>query len=124
MMHTSRRTFLGALAASLPAARTAAKQKPGADPSAFRFAIAGCEFDLAIKPYGKISSEDLAFIDQKTQRRFCLPKTGNGNGGGCLAGFRGALTIARYTFHPSLQGTGPTRMRERVIMIDHDSRLN
>ena len=69
MLQPSRRSFLGTLAAAVPAAGIVVKQKSNADP-AFRFAVAGCEFDLTVKPYGKISSDDFALIDEKTKRRF------------------------------------------------------
>jgi hypothetical protein len=122
MLQPSRRSFLGTLAAAVPAAGIAVKQKSNAEPS-FRFAIAGCEFDLTVKPYGKVSSDDFAFIDQKTKRRFCMPANST-NDGGCVAGFRGAMSIALYTFHRSFPTAGPCRLREHVITIDHDSRIN
>jgi hypothetical protein len=120
-VHTqSRRSFLGMLAAAAPL--VVAKQKVGSD-LAFRFAVAGCEFDLTVKPYGKVSSGDLEFIDKETQRRFCVPTNGR-SGGECVAEFRGAMAVAQYKFYPSFPRSGPAKLRERVITIDHDSRLN
>ena len=122
MLQPSRRSFLGTLAAAVPAAGIAVKQKTNADP-AFRFAVAGCEFDLTVKPYGKVSSDDFAFIDEKTKRRFCMPANSTKEGG-CVAGFRGAMSVAQYQFHRSFPTSGPCRIREHVITIDHDNRIN
>src|ERR1700749_3616422 len=110
MIQPSRRSFLGTLAAAMPAMGIAVKQKASADP-ALRFAVAGCEFDLTVKPYGKVSSDDFAFIDETTKRRFCMPANATKEGG-CVSGFRGAMSIVQYRFHRAFPTSGPCRLRE------------
>jgi hypothetical protein len=99
------------------------KQNTCAD-SKLRFAIEDCEIELTVRSYGKVSSDNLSFIDEITRRRFCAPTKAGKAGSACVTAFRGALSVAQYRFYPSSRAAAPVMLRERVTTIDHDKRFS
>jgi hypothetical protein len=122
LRNPSRRSFLGTLAAVLPAATLGSKRKTNSD-SLYRFATANCEIEMSVKSYGTVATDDLGFIDRVTKRRFCVPASGR-TPENCVAGFHGALAVAIYRFLPQSSSRTPGQIREHVVTIDHDRRIN
>ncbi len=124
MQKTSRRSFLGTLAALMPIAATSpfAKHKKPGDPI-YRFALPECEVELTLKSYGKISTDDLGFIDRATNQRMCVGEP-SAPDRGCVLNFRGALAVAIYHFCSQSPAGVPAKLRERVVTIDHDRRID
>jgi hypothetical protein len=89
---------------------------------AYRFATPACEVRMSVAHFGGSAVENFGFRDDITQRTFCLSGSGEENRN-CLSRFVGSLAIAQYRFHTSHHGAAPRQLRERVLTIDHDSRL-
>jgi len=121
---TSRRSFLGTLAALMPVTATDAmvKHKTSSDPT-YRFALPECEVEMTVKSYGKISTNDLGFIDRTTNQRMCVGEP-SAPDQGCVSNFRGALAVAIYHFSSQSPASVPVKLRERVVTIDHDRRID
>jgi hypothetical protein len=122
VQYPSRRTFLGGLAALLPAAALGTKHKHSSDP-VLRFATPDCEVEMSVKSYGKIKTDDLGFIDRVTNMRMCAPEPG-GKNTSCVSGFQGALAVAIYRFSSQSPSKMPTKLHEKVVTIDHDKRID
>ncbi len=122
-MHSpTRRSVLGNLAILLPAATLVTKHKPSSEPS-YRFETPDCEVEMSVKSYGAITTDDLGFIDRVTNQRMCVPEPGSKKQT-CVSGFRGALAVAIYHFSSQNASRMPGRLRERVVTIDHDRRID
>jgi hypothetical protein len=121
---TNRRSFLGTLAALAPMVATnpVVKHKTSGDPT-YRFALQDCEVEMTLKSYGKISTDDLGFIDRISNQRMCVPQP-SAPDAGCVLNFHGALAIAMYKFSSNFPSRVPAKLRERVVTIDHDQRIN
>jgi hypothetical protein len=124
MRTTIRRSFLGTLAALVPITATSpvVKHKASGDPS-YRFALPDCEVEMTVKSYGKISTDDLGFIDRVTNQRMCVGEP-SAPGQGCVSNFHGALAVAIYHFSSQSPSRMPAKLRERVVTIDHDRRID
>jgi hypothetical protein len=62
------------------------------------------------------------FRDDLTNRTFCL-SAGGEQDGECLERFVGSIAIAQYHFRSRRPTPSPLNLRERVLTIDHDSRI-
>ncbi len=78
---------------------------------------------MSVQFLANASTEGFQFRDTLTNRSFCLSANGEEDRG-CLQRFVGAMAIARYTFHSRHHGTSPLNLRERVLTIDNDCRMN
>ena len=87
-----------------------------------RFLISGCEIRMSVEFFGT-TAKNLHFRDQLTDRAFCLSPSGEANQN-CLERFSGSIAIAYYHFRPRLHSPIPPFVRERVLTIDHDSRMD
>ena len=65
----------------------------------------------------------LRFRDDLTNRRFCLSASGEQDRD-CLERFVGSIAIAHYRFRSRSHTAAPLNLRERVLTIDHDSRIS
>ncbi len=118
---SSRRTFLQGLAA-LPLALDHVESEKGPE-TIYRFLTPECEVRMSVQSYGNSETKEFRFRDRVTNRRFCLSADGEENHN-CLSQFVGSLAIATYHFRPHNHEPAPLRLRERVLTIDQDYRMN
>jgi hypothetical protein len=78
---------------------------------------------MSVQYFASSASNRLRFRDDRTNRTFCLSASG-GPDGACLERFVGSMAIAHYDFHSRLRSGTPLNLRERVLTIDHDSRIS
>jgi hypothetical protein len=116
-----RRSFLRSLAALGLAAKTRKSEKPS-EP-VYRFLTPACEVRMTVQYFDSSSIKGFRFRDRLTNHGFCLSAAGEQNGV-CLERFVGSLAIARYDFRSRLSSPAPFHLRERVLTIDHDSRIS
>jgi hypothetical protein len=89
----------------------------------YRFSTPECEVRMSVEYFGKLVSKDFGFRDRLTNRGFCLSANGDTDRN-CLSQFSGSIAIAHYHFDSRSHSQVPLRMRERVLTIDHDIRMN
>ena len=91
--------------------------------ASYRFLTPECEVRMSVQFLANSSAEGFHFRDRLTNRAFCLSANGEENRG-CLERFVGAMAIARYDFRSRRHSPLPLKLRERVVTIDNDSRMN
>src|SRR5262252_10092038 len=121
LFSSSRRIFLQGLAA-LPLTLKSANPEKGPE-TIYRFLTPECEVRMSIQSYGNSETKEFRFRDRVANRGFCLSADGEENRN-CLSEFVGSLTIATYHFRPRNHEPTPLRLRERVLTIDQDYRMN
>jgi hypothetical protein len=89
----------------------------------YRFVTPECEVRMSVQYFGKSSTNDLRFRDHLTNRAFCLSADGDRDQS-CRERFVGSIAVARYEFRSRLHPQLPFNLRERVLTIDHDSRMS
>jgi hypothetical protein len=89
----------------------------------YRFLTAECEVRMSVRYFAKASTAGFRFRDDLTNRAFCLSANGE-EGRGCLERFVGSMAIAQYAFRLRRHSPAPLNLRERVLTIDHDSRVS
>jgi len=114
-----RRTFLWSLASFGLAGTQSHKQSQ----SAYRFLTPEYEVEMTVQYFARSSIDSFRFRDNLTDRPFCLSADGEENQT-CLQRFTGSIAIARYRFHPRFSLQVPRTLRERVLTIDRDSRMD
>jgi hypothetical protein len=116
-----RRFFLRALASLGLTARTGKSERKSE--TVYRFLTPEYEVQMSVQYFGNSLTKDFRFRDRLTNRAFCLSANGEENRN-CLPRFSGSMAIAHYHFRPHLRSHIPLNLRERVLTIDHDSRMN
>jgi hypothetical protein len=115
-----RRCFLWSLASfGLTAKSQASEKRP--EP-VYCFSTPVGEVRMSVQYFASSSINSFRFRDNLTNRTFCLSATGDENQA-CLERFVGSMAIAHYQFHSRLRSGAPLNLRERVLTIDHDSRI-
>jgi hypothetical protein len=115
-----RRCFLWSLASfGLTAKNPTSEKRP--EP-VYRFLTPVGEVRMSVQYFASSSVNSFRFRDDLTNRTFCLSATGEQNQA-CLERFVGSMAIAHYQFHSRLRSGAPLNLRERVLTIDHDSRI-
>jgi hypothetical protein len=115
-----RRSFLWSLASFGLTAKTRKTEKQAE--TVFRFVTPECEVRMSVEFFDSSSINGFHFRDLVTNRGFCLSSKGD-EGGTCLQKFVGSMAIARYDFRPRGGSGRAFNVRERVLTIDHDSRM-
>ena len=87
----------------------------------YRFLTLGCEVRMSVEYYER-STGAFRFREYLTNRAFCLDSNGKETKA-CLQGFTGSIAIARYSFRSLTRPQTTHNLRERVLTIDHDSRI-
>jgi hypothetical protein len=116
-----RRFFLWSLA-SLGLAPKTRKSEKQSEP-VYRFMTRECEVRMSVQYFSSSQAISFHFRDRLTNRAFCLSANGEEDRT-CLERFAGAIAIARYDFSSGIDSPTPLRLRERVLTIDHDSRMS
>jgi hypothetical protein len=119
LQHPDRRTFLWSLA-SLGVIRTKSHKQ---SETVYRFLTPECEVDMSVQYFAKSSTNSFRFRDSLNNRAFCLSADGEENQA-CLQRFTGSIAVARYRFRSRLPSQMPLNLRERVLTIDRDSRMD
>ena len=78
---------------------------------------------MSVQYFANSSTNSFRFRDRLTNRAFCLSANGEEDRT-CLERFTGAIAIARYDFRSRIHSPMPLNLRERVLTIDHDSRMS
>jgi hypothetical protein len=90
--------------------------------AAYRILTPVCEVQMSVQHFASSSMHGLRFRDDLTNRRFCLSASGEQDRD-CLERFVGSIAIAHYRFRSRHHTAAPLNLRERVLTIDHDSRI-
>jgi hypothetical protein len=118
-----RRSFLWSVA-SLGVAGKALALKPQKDSeTVYRFTTPACDVQMSVEYFGSSEVHSLRFRDFLSHRAFCLSANG-ADDPGCFQRFSGSLAIAHYRFRSRHHARMPITLRERVLTIDHDCRLD
>jgi hypothetical protein len=121
LQRPNRRDFLWSLAGlSLSPKLLRSEKRPE---TSYHFLTPECEVRMSVQFLANSSTEGFHFRDRLTNRAFCLSANGEEDQG-CLERFVGAMAIARYDFHSRRHAPLPLNLRERVVTIDNDSRMN
>jgi hypothetical protein len=115
-----RRCFLWSLASlGLTGRNRTSEERP--EP-VYRFLTPVGEVRMSVQYFASSSVNRFRFRDSLTNRTFCLSASGEQNQD-CLERFVGSMAIAQYQFRSRLRSGAPLNLRERVLTIDHDSRI-
>jgi hypothetical protein len=120
LRNPTRRSFLWSLA-SFGLASKARKSEKQSE-TVYRFLTPECEVRMTVEYFENSSTKSLRFRERLSNRAFCLSASGEEDRS-CLERFSGSLAIARYDFRSRRDSPRPFNLRERVLTIDHDSRL-
>jgi hypothetical protein len=123
----NRRSFLWSLAgvgASVGLANKAFAFRSDKDSeTVFRIRTPEYEVRMSVEYFGRSETGSLRFRDSLTRQSFCLSANGEEDRN-CAARFSGSMAIAHYHFRSRAHVQPPLQLRERVLTIDHDSRLD
>jgi hypothetical protein len=127
LRNPNRRSFLYSLATAGATAGFATKsfafKSDKESETVYRIRTPECEVRMSVEYYGNSEISSLRFRDSRTQRAFCLSPNGEA-GPGCATRFSGSMAIAHYHFRSRSHAQPPLNLRERVLTIDHDSRID
>jgi hypothetical protein len=132
-----RRAFLLSLASAgvgvgLSSQPLAAKSDKDAE-TVYRIRTPECEVRMSVEYFSNSEIGSFRFRDSLAERAFCLSSNGeedrakgdNTQGDNkCVARFSGSIAIAHYHFRSHHAAQSPLRLRERVLTIDQDSRMD
>jgi hypothetical protein len=121
--HQDRRSFLWSLASVGITGKALALKSENNSEIVYRFTTPECEVQMSVEYFGSAEVQSLRFRDFLSRHAFCLSPSGEVDSG-CIQRFSGALAIAHYRFHSHLHGHSPLSLRERVLTIDYDRRLD
>jgi hypothetical protein len=78
---------------------------------------------VSVEHFASSSIQSFRFPDDLTNRAFCLSASGEKDRS-CLDRFVCSMAIAHYPFRSRGHSGSPFHLRERVLTIDHDSRIS
>ena len=119
----NRRSFLFSLASVGAAGKAWASRSDRDSEAVYRFATSECEVQMSVEYFSNSEVNSLRFRDFLTHHAFCVSTNGEEDPG-CTQRFSGSLAIAHYRFRSHRHASLPLNLRERVLTIDHDSRLD
>lgn len=111
---------MAGIAVSSPAFAFARQNEPE---TVYRFSTPECEVQLSVEYFGRSEVNSLRFRDFLSRNRFCLSASGTEDPG-CMQPFSGSLAIAHDRFRFRHHAHISLSLREHVMTIDHDSRLD
>ena len=115
-----RRSFLKSLATIGFAAKIKKSQKESE--KVWRFLTPECDVQMSVEYFAQ-SAARFRFRERLSDTAFCLSENGEKDGS-CLERFRGSMAIVHYHFRSRPHAQMPVKLRERVVTIDHDSRID
>jgi hypothetical protein len=95
----------------------------------YRIRTPECEVRMSVEYFGNAETSSLRFRDSLTRQAFCLSASGEQDPSrkeehSCVARFSGSMAIAHYHFRSRSHAQPTLHLRERVLTIDHDIRLD
>jgi hypothetical protein len=123
LQKVGRRSFLWTLASVSLATKALALKSEKESEIVYRIRTPECEVRMSVEYFGNPETNSLRFRDSLTQRAFCITANGDEDPS-CVARFSGSMAIAHYHFRSRLHAQPPLQVRERVLTIDHDSRMD
>lgn len=120
LRNPDRRAFFWGLA-SFGFTRAATKPDKESE-TVYRFLTPECEVRMGVQHFENSQGKDFRFRDRLSNRGFCLSANGEEDRN-CSLRFTGSIAIAIYHFFPRFAASAPVKLRERVVTIDHDSRM-
>jgi hypothetical protein len=111
------------LAGAALATKALARKSESDAESVRRFVTPECEVRMSVEYFANAAADSFRFRDSLTNRAFCLSPNGVENRA-CQARFAGSLAIAHYHFRSRSHAQLPMNLRERVVTIDHDGRMD
>ena len=121
LQRPDRRSFLWSLASLGFPSRIPKPEKQSEQ--VYRFLTPACEVRMSVQYFASSSTSSFRFRDDLTNRTFCLSANGEQDRD-CLERFVGSMAIAQYHFRSRRHSGTPRNLRERVLTIDHDSRIS
>ena len=119
----NRRSFLCSLASVGLATNALAFTPRHESENVYRILTPECEVRMSVEYFGNSEINSLRFRDFLTRRTFSISADGQQNRD-CPQRFAGSVAIAHYHFRSRLHSPLPLNIRERVLTIDHDSRMD
>ncbi len=123
LQRPDRRSFLGSLVSVGLSSKAFLFKSEKESETVYRILTPECEVRMSVEYFGSGEMNTLRFRDDQTQRRFCLTPDGVEDRN-CAARFSGSMAIAHYHFRSHRHSPPPLNMRERVLTIDHHSRMD
>jgi hypothetical protein len=120
--HTRRSLLVSLVGAALATKALAWKSESDSE-NLRRFVTPECEVKMSVEYFANAAADSFRFRDSLTNRAFCLSPNGEENRA-CQARFAGSLAIAHYHFRSRSHAQLPMNLRERVLTIDHDGRMD
>jgi hypothetical protein len=129
LQNLDRRSFLWALTSIGLTSKALALKSEKESETVYRIRTPECEVRMSVEYYGNSEISSLRFRDSLTRRAFCLSANGEEDPSAredqsCVARFSGSMAIAHYHFRSRVHAQPPLSLRERVLTIDHDSRMD
>ena len=121
-LHT-RRSFLCSLAGLGLATNAFAFTSRQESETVYRILTPQCEVRMSVEYFANSEMHSLRFRDFLSRRTFRVSADGQEDRGP-VQRFAGSVAIAHYHFRSRLHSPLPIHIRERVLTIDHDSRMD
>ena len=121
LQQPGRRSFLWSLASLGLIATSGTSEKQSE--AVYRFLTPAGEVRMSVQYFPSSSVNSFRFRDELTHRTFCFSASGEQDRD-CLKRFVGSMAIAQYRFRSRHHSSTPLNLRERVLTIDHDSRIS
>src|SRR5581483_12031163 len=119
----NRRAFLFSLASVGVIGKASAMPSDRNSETVYHFATPDCEVQMSVEYFSTSEVNRLRFRDSLTHHAFCLSANGQQDPT-CSQRFSGSLAIAHYRFRAHRHAPLPQNLRERVLTVDHDRRLD
>jgi hypothetical protein len=122
LQNPDRRSFLGSLVSVGLSSKALMFKSEKDSETVFRILTPECEVRMSVEYFGNSETNSLRFRDFLTKRALCVTANGEEDRN-CAARFSGSMAIAHYHFRTHHHSQTPLNMRERVLTIDHHSRM-
>ena len=118
-----RRSFLGSLVSVGLGSKALLFKSEKESETVYRIQTPECEVRMSVEYFGNSEVNSLRFRDFLTKRAFCVAPNGEEDRA-CAERFSGSMAIAHYHFRSHHHSLPPLNLRERVLTIDHHSRMD
>jgi hypothetical protein len=123
LQNPDRRSFLGSLVSVGLSSKALLFKSEKESETVYRIQTPECEVRMSVEYFGSSEINSLRFRDFLSQRTFCFAPNGEDDRS-CANRFSGSIAIAHYHFRSRRGGQSPLNLRERVLTIDHHSRMD
>jgi hypothetical protein len=123
LQNPDRRSFLGSLVSVGLGSKALLFKSEKESETVYRIQTPECEVRMSVEYFGNSEVNSLRFRDFLTKRAFCVAPNGEEDRA-CAERFSGSMAIAHYHFRSHHHSPPPFNLRERVLTIDHHSRMD